>query len=176
MTEEIKAEISTDCSYYQDVVKNKIYIDGVNVAECKQLIEDYQQCNRIEGKYEHIFNVCEFGERGVEDYFMSCRDNPNCCYKQLQRLKQENEKLKTKIQEVVRANDVIIAESSAFLKNFCDEPTLLTETAKQRDNYRKALEEIREIAGRLWSNKYQSVEEAENDVYFISNKINEVLE
>lgn len=67
----------------------QIIIDGVDVSGCKCIIEDYQRANNFEGRYEHIKNVCELGERGAEYYNLFCKDNPNCYYKQLKRKEQE---------------------------------------------------------------------------------------
>ena len=72
--------------------KNPIVIDGVDVSECECIIEDYQRANNFEGRYEHIKNVCELGERGAEYYNLFCKDNPNCYYKQLKRKEQENQR------------------------------------------------------------------------------------
>lgn len=58
---------------------NEVYIDGVNVAECVY-IENERCLNYLFG-YE-------------------CKDNPNCYFKQLQRAKAENEKLKARINEL----------------------------------------------------------------------------
>ena len=67
----------------------QIIIDGVDVSGCECIIEDYQRANNFEGRYEHIKNVCELGERGAEYYNLFCKDNPNCYYKQLKRKEQE---------------------------------------------------------------------------------------
>lgn len=50
---------------------NEIYIDGCNVAECK---------------YYHY--------KGCSANGLQCKNCPDCYFKQLQRLKAENEKLK----------------------------------------------------------------------------------
>jgi len=74
--------------------QSSVIIDGVDVSGCECLIQDYQRANNIEGRYEHIKNVCELGERGAEYYNLICKDNPNCDYKQLKRKEQECERLK----------------------------------------------------------------------------------
>ena len=71
----------------------QIIIDGVDVSGCGQIIDDYQQANRITGKYEHFYNICECGCRSVEFYNLYCKDNPNCYYKKWQRKEQECEEL-----------------------------------------------------------------------------------
>ena len=62
----------------------EIYIDGVNVSDCEFYNENY--CNNWIDSYG--------------DYIHKCNDleTKDCYYKQLQRLKQENEKLKEEIQ------------------------------------------------------------------------------
>ena len=74
-----------------------IIIDGIDVSVCECIIEDYQRANNFEGRYEHLKNICELGERGAECYNLFCKDNPNCLYKQLKRKEQENEELKEEI-------------------------------------------------------------------------------
>lgn len=72
----------------------QIIIDGIDVSGCSALIEDYQRANNIDGRYEHIKNVCELGERGVEEFWFECKNNPNCHYKNWKRKEQECEELK----------------------------------------------------------------------------------
>ena len=79
MTEEIKTEISIDCSYYKDVVKNEILIDGVDVAGCEHYTT-MEDCDGVHDLYEQL-----------DDY---CSTKKNCYYKQLKRLEQENKELK----------------------------------------------------------------------------------
>ena len=79
----------------------QIIINGVDVSECKCIIEDYQRANNLEGKYEHIKNVCELGERGSEYYNLFCKDNPNCKYKQLKRKEKECEELQERAASII---------------------------------------------------------------------------
>ena len=78
----------------------QIIIDGVDVSGCECIIEDYQRANNFEGKYEHIKNVCELGERGAEYYNLFCKYNPNCYFKQLKRKEQECEEFKRLYKEL----------------------------------------------------------------------------
>ena len=78
----------------------QIIIDGVDVSGCSCIIQDYQRANNIEGRYEHIKNVCELGERSAEYYNLFCKDNPNCYYKQLKRKEQECERLDNEAQNL----------------------------------------------------------------------------
>ena len=129
----------------------EIIIDGVNVAECEYYFED----NGIiapDGTPERT-DICTSPERHCENND-SCYCNKQCNYKQLQRLKQENEKLKEKL------------ENEEY--NACCE---CTNIQNQNDNYRKALEEIREkfLNQVAWVGGLSKFEE---EIY---NKINEVL-
>lgn len=124
MTEEIKTEISTDCSYYQDVVKNEIYIDGVNVAGCQCFEND--KCLWCKKYYE-------------SNATPNCKEVKDCYYKRLQRLKQENEKLKEDIKQYCNWLDEEREDNDKLQKAYQDDHCDLL-------NYRKALEEIRECA------------------------------
>ena len=93
-------------------MENKeIYIDGVDVSGCECIIEDYQRANNFEGRYEHIKNVCELGERGAEYYNLFCKDNPNCYYKQLKHKEQECEAYKMEADEGKEINAELKAEN-----------------------------------------------------------------
>ena len=77
-------EVDKNCSYYKDIIKDEIIIDGVNVAGCKH----------YRGKY---FSDNEYKDCALYENKGFCEEL-NCYYKQLQRLKQENEELKKEIQ------------------------------------------------------------------------------
>ena len=62
---------------------NEVYIDGCNVAECEHLLSD--------GKRKPI---CKSGGSCRVYKSCLCVDNSDCHFKQLQRAKAENEKLK----------------------------------------------------------------------------------
>ena len=72
----------------------QIIIDGVDVSGCECIIEDYQRANNFKGRYEHLKNICELGERGAECYNLFCKDNPNCYYKQLKQILQKINEVK----------------------------------------------------------------------------------
>lgn len=122
-----------------EVIKNKgkmteeIIVDGVNVAGCKDFLEPV-------------------GCDNTDTLSMTCSRNNNCYYKQLQRLKQENELLKK--------------------SNFTLREQTINYSAVKENDYRKALEEIREIADIIYNTNCNYVAEAHK----ILNKINEVLE
>lgn len=113
------------------MTKEPIIIDGVNVSGCDCIIEDYQRANNVEGRYEHIKNVCELGERGAEYYNLFCKDNPNCHYKNWQRKEQECEKIKKELDIISCAN---------------------IELSLEVKKYEKAINEIEEIADDNYEN------------------------
>ena len=67
----------------------EIIIDGVNVAECYWKCKD-GDCAMYYADLSADNNELEFG--------FNCEDNPNCYYKQLKRLEQENKELKKQIE------------------------------------------------------------------------------
>ena len=154
----------------------EIIIDGVNVAGCPYLY-DKTDCSSHD---------CEC---------VKCVHN-SCFYKDMQRLKQENEKLRYKIQEAVQANDRIVAECAEIMKPKC-ETSMLSELMKENEKlkeslkmyqysdqqhllkviaYENVLEEIREIAEPIYEDYRKRwddfiTEGLEEIIY----KINEVL-
>lgn len=97
-------------------MNKQIITDGIDVSGCKCIIEDYQRANNFEGRYEHIKNVCELGERGAEYYNLFCKDNPNCYYKQLKRKEQECEEWKLKATSLDYADEICALEIDLKLK------------------------------------------------------------
>ena len=75
----------------------KIMIDGVNVDECK--LYDCGTCNS-----EQVPSL-------------NCNDNPNCYFKQLQRLKAENERLKKQL-EIYDEEDITVQISQNQLEEY----------------------------------------------------------
>ena len=72
----------------------EIIIDGCNVAECGYF-EDMHECpDNLNGGY--YIQHCYCGLQG--DNYCICEQNPNCYFKQLQKLKQENEYLKQEVE------------------------------------------------------------------------------
>ena len=124
----------------------KNIVDGVDVSGC-----EFYTANI---KYN-----CKLDTVGGDNTCFICSNNPNCYYKQLQRLKQENEKLKEEINcQKARARIMCISAK----------------------NYHKALEDIKNEM----SDKYQFgglngyedfCEYYEREYTSIINKINEVL-
>ena len=138
----------------------QIIIDGVDVSGCGCIIQDYQRANNIEGRYEHIKNVCELGERSAEYYNLFCKDNSNCYYKQLKRKEQECEFSNLRIIQLqetlsqyetdLSTKDCIVETCKAQYKELKAENDLFrtchdNEQAKRR-KYGQAIEDIKEIA------------------------------
>ena len=134
----------------------EIIIDGVNVAGCEFYVK---HC--IEDCYDERVDLYEY----CQMFGSECINEKDCYYKQLRRLKQENEKLKEQQRPLevdkklydayckthCRANDIAIDIHKEF--DFISEDKIIPIIKEgirilrfQRDNYRKALEEIREIA------------------------------
>ena len=116
--------------------KKQIIIDGVDVSVCECIIEDYQRANNFEGRYEHLKNICELGERGAECYNLFCKDNPNCLYKQLKR----------KEQEVQQAMDNYVQLDLQRVKEYNELVDLYKAKEQECEELKEALAEIKEIA------------------------------
>lgn len=160
-----------------------IIIDGVNVAGC------------------YHFSVFGSGMCGLSECGGRCKDFNNCLYKQLKRLEQERDELK---QEYKQAHEDFICSDTALrianteLDELKQENKRLKETVKSRENelanmteqanmrinnYRSALETIREIAVDIYTNdvyensdiKAGKIIRKIDEVLKTQNKINEVL-
>lgn len=93
----------------------EIIIDGVNVAECEYLEEDYFIYDLIGEKHlEH--NKCMIIS-AYDDIITDCSQCPNCYFKQLQRLKAENEKLKKQL-EINDEEDITVQISQNQLEEY----------------------------------------------------------
>lgn len=162
------------------MMNKPIIIDGVDVRKCGFFHPEYDEYCHIALAFSENYGEC-----------MKCKDNPDCYYKQLQRLKAENKKLLKELQykyEEMNAKDfLLMGEDLNFWKNLKAENEKLTNKIKIYEalqiempydiviaQYRKALEEVREIA----SDALDII--VENDellcyVGHIYNIINEVL-
>lgn len=148
----------------EEIIKEKqIIIDNIDVSGCEYCTEPCEKyphavCNRIDAR------DCE----GYIDLLLTdCEDNPNCTYKQLKRLEQENEELKetNKYQKkAIRMYDCIDKWDTkechcacrCLGNEFCDD------AAEKINTYRSALEEIKRYAEERCRQK-------------VLDKINEVL-
>lgn len=143
-------------------MSEEIIIDGVNIAGC-----DYYNAKNDKGDW------CDLTCTREHAPFFRCESMPNCYYKQFQRLKQENEKLKEENYQ--------LQKSCQICENFIDgipcKPLRdmdydLQKVINQRDKYINALEEIRE---RLKSVSYLAPQSTRNLKYAIEDIISEVL-
>lgn len=68
----------------------QIIIDSIDVSKCKYFDYYYKECKaEYYTRYGYEIVKCD-----------SCKDNPNCYYKQLKRKEQECEKLKQTLTEI----------------------------------------------------------------------------
>lgn len=148
----------------------EIIIDGVDVSRCSTLMEDYQIANNIEGRYEHIKNVCELGIRGVEEFWIECRNNPNCYFKQRKRKEQECEKLKTQY-NCYACETCNGREDYRNMKRHCEN------AIKAIHRYKQSLDEIEKyIKNQLdefGNDVYNMDKSAINSIQYIINKAKE---
>jgi len=138
----------------------EIIIDGVNVAGCKYYTPTCVST--------HLWGALTKSNK--------CEDNPNCYYKQLKRLEQENKELKIYIE----SNKQQVEEAEMLVM---DNDRLQQEVENLKDTiyydiekYRIALEEIREIV-KVDCKGCTAECDCDDDWtrYMIKNKINEVL-
>lgn len=151
-------------------------IDGINVSEC-EFFSDIQECpDNINGGYYIQHNYC--GLNG--DNYCICKENKQCYYKQWQRLKQENEKLKA---EIEKSREAYSRLQKMYNENCDYTGDLKTENERLKeyeyyylDKYadaRSALKEINLIIDEL-KQQYDYMSDY-SEIKEIENKINEVL-
>lgn len=170
-------------------MKNKI--NGIDVSECKKLGET------IDGITCGLGKRIRFANEIITKHNL-CKDNPDCYYKQLKRMQEENEKLKDRnanlrlnlatydLPEIKKVlTDWRTGELDKKFKNLQEENeglkkqlefsrTHKTVLDAERIKYKQALEEIKEIAN------HEIKELTDSAIYGgryfeIYNKINEVL-
>ena len=107
----------------------EIIIDGVNVAGCEYFDRDSSLNNCLAHCIPYPECTC----------YESCDEHPNCYYKQLKRLKQENKELKEEIRFHNKENSNLLAERNAA-------QIVYDEIREVRERYRSALEEISGLA------------------------------
>ena len=116
-------------------MKEKI-IDGVNVAEC--ISYAHQQRS---GKYEITYNYCLETKKCC-----GSKDNYNCLFKQLQRLKQENKELASNYENLYRSAKQLYNKYNKFDgKKENELVALIDRIANLANKYKQALEETREV-------------------------------
>lgn len=97
----------------------EIIVDSVDVAGCGYFCEADNECN-----------ICGMGTDGEDTFCRLCKDNPNCYYKQLAKLKAENERLK-------RENEIITGMHNSSSNRF--------------DKLYSTLQEVKAIATRAFA-------------------------
>lgn len=116
-------------------MENKeIYIDGVNVAGCGYFCEIDKECN-----------ICGMGTDGEDTFCRDCKDNSNCYYKQLQRLKQENEELKKFFDSAAKKNTNLENKMKEYREQYDDLYWTSNQLLKDKTKLKQALEEVRDI-------------------------------
>ena len=183
----------------------EIIIDGVNVAGCEYCVENPLR------DIKYSCNCRGYEKDNGLHIHLKCENNPNCYYKQLQRLKQEEQYLKQccikagkelakhsfewdgkeknlvvqamelnqKYEALKQENEELKKENRYYkseLKHSCNELDKSNKwqvaERKEKNNYRKALEEIRE----MFPNEVTWVGQLTKLEHSIYNKINEVLQ
>lgn len=138
----------------------EIIINGIDVSGCGYYYEIDGQCN--------IFGM---GKSGEDTFCRYCTDNPNCYYKKLKQLEQENAELKAYMDvnedfktawEELKAENERLKEENYQLQKDCqicenfidfipckpirDMDYDLQKVISQRDKYYQTLQEIEDIA------------------------------
>lgn len=116
----------------------KVIIDGVDVSECDRL-RTYRDWTYSSDKWCGISN-----DGGCE-----CEQNPNCYYKQLQRLKKENERLKEELR-TERIHSSQIEELEESLQHAkAENEKLIDQNFKIAQKYTKLEQENERLKARL---------------------------
>lgn len=155
----------------------EIIVDGVNIAECEHIaIQDgYIGCtNNENGECEKCF--CAFKKRYGETPQTIRLDNfykssALILQEELQRLKQENEALRYKIQEAVQANDRIVAECAEIIKPKC-EPSITSELMQENAKLKERIKELKQSE----DNFYNKAEKAHKKYYKCKQALEEIKE
>ena len=124
-------------------------IKAMSIDEMAKCIDDISDC---------ICRICK------NNCSAKCKSFETCCEgikKWLESLQEENEKLKESADEAKIEYENLLLNRNDF--------------AERAEKYKQALEEIRKPATRLRNNNYDSMQEVDNDINFIVDKINEVL-
>lgn len=142
--------------------KEAIYIDGVDVSDCRLRQYNSDLCNGF-----------KMDNSGFHQGH--CRQNPNCYYKQLMFANKKLEAAKTEAEQLVSTIWVMSGEITD-LRN--ENERLHNELVEAKGEqlgtlirYNKILEGIKEVA-----DKYSdSIDKSNDALYWIIDKINEVL-
>ena len=138
--------------------KEQIKIHGVDVLKCKYY--QYQSLKDCEGHLS-IAGYCQIGKilydfsddlEDCLDIERFCIDNPNCLFKQLARKTQECDTLKSQLDFEVQQKECLEQECEELKEKYeevKEDRYNLNMEMYVLDHYRKALEEIEEIANVL---------------------------
>lgn len=115
---------------------NKTIINGIDVSEC----EFYYEMDDCDGCHQLCNNATDIKNEYCEHY-------QNCYFKQLQRLKKENEELKASFNELYNNTEQLANKYNKYGGNKENEfIEIINKTTDERNKYKQALENIREIA------------------------------
>lgn len=118
------------------MMNKPIIIDGVDVRKCGFFHPEYDEYCHIALAFSENYGEC-----------MKCKDNPDCYYKQLQRLKAENKKLLKELQyryeEMNTKGFLLMGETIEYWKNL----KIANEKLKRDKKYR--LEAIRNLNNKV---------------------------
>lgn len=109
-------------------MENEVIINGCNVAECEFFQSEYLEDDSV---------FCEF----CTIWYNACLNNPDCYFKQLQRLKDKSEKIDHRFKETKKANK----QYKIDIKNLQDENTQLKEWLENKE---KACNHLRDVNAR----------------------------
>ena len=115
----------------KEEMNKPIIIDGVDVSECEYRTDIHKEL-LADGKIKIFENYCQICNDGC--YAI------DCYYKQLQRMKEENDGLKSQLDFEIQKRETVEAENEGLNR--------LTGiySFRQMKKYKQALEEVREIA------------------------------
>ena len=130
----------------------QIIIDGADVSKCKYFDCNYKEC-KAEYYVRHGYEIVKYD---------SCRENPNCYYKQLKRKEQECERLKEEVS--------LLKESNSKLQQIEDVNSLEKCYLQQLDKLKQTIAEIKEIC-----NEYQKEYILNIGVEILTNKILQII-
>lgn len=126
----------------------EIIIDGVNVAECEYMLN-----NKIKGKQHCPAKAMPYAKetscicrKSIDTPYNFCKHNPNCHYKQLKCLEQENERLHERILKLTEENGSLIVQNNTLKENFEGQRNAHKQLNKQYKKLKAYLQEIKEIA------------------------------
>ena len=151
---------------------DKVIIDGVDVSFCQYFNDKNKKCR--------TFSIVD----NVKFTSYKCEDDKNCYYKQLKKLEQETECLKSQIDFEAQKNEVLLQENEklkARVKEISEKMSFLNaDRCSEIIRYKQVLEEIRDVLNTCL--EFKNCEKCffytrcNKDLEgFVLNKINEVI-